>query len=56
MCTDESLFFNAQVSLPVVYTAFAAVALVTVAFSEKYIVETQGKSLEEIERMLSSAH
>lgn len=43
-----------QVGLPGVYAGFAGVALLTVAFSQRCIIETQGKSLEEIERMLGT--
>lgn len=39
--------------VPVIYSSFGLVSLLSVAFAYAYIIETKGRSLEEIEKQLS---
>ncbi|EFJ37802.1 hypothetical protein SELMODRAFT_437383 [Selaginella moellendorffii] len=50
------LFFLTAIQafgLPAVYTGFGAVSLATVAFANSFIIETKGKSLEEIQLLIN---
>lgn len=40
-------------SIPVVYSFFSVVCFVAIAFVNRFVVETKGKSLEDIERLMS---
>ncbi len=42
-----------QFGLPAVYTSFGVVSLLSVAFAYSFIIETKGRSLEEIQMLLN---
>ena len=39
--------------VPVIYSSFGIVSLLSIAFINSYIIETKGRSLEEIEKELN---
>eukprot|EP00897_Mesotaenium_endlicherianum_P006367 jgi/Mesen1/5759/ME000292S04851 len=41
--------------VPAIYTSFGVVSLLSVVFANAFIVETKGKSLEEIEKLMGAA-
>lgn len=43
-----------QLGAPVLYTFFTVICAIAVAFTQRYIVETKGRSLEEIERLMAA--
>uniref|UniRef100_A0A0C9SAU7 TSA: Wollemia nobilis Ref_Wollemi_Transcript_1834_2037 transcribed RNA sequence n=1 Tax=Wollemia nobilis TaxID=56998 RepID=A0A0C9SAU7_9CONI len=43
-----------KLGLPVVYTSFGIVSLLAVAFTYSFVIETKGRSLEEIEFLLNA--
>jgi hypothetical protein len=42
-----------RLGLQAVYTSFGVVSLLAIAFANSYIIETKGRSLEEIEMLMN---